>query len=134
MKRTSAGIIGAVFVLTVIVLQHLFMGRAVVMLSVGFSIAFAVWLATYDAHPHLRRGRVLLVYGIAVVVSGAYSFRCRGVEHVMTPGSVMTINPGELHDGRAVDSRGSNEYELRSMLVTTDAMATFADGFIRPNR
>jgi len=59
-------------------------------------------------------------FGIAVVVDGVHAFRCRGAAHFATAASLVTINPGEAHDGWAPEACG---YELRSLLLPSDVLA-----------
>jgi AraC-like DNA-binding protein len=40
-------------------------------------------------------------FAIGVVVEGAEAFRYRGARHVAPAGSLVAVNPGELHDGCA---------------------------------
>jgi len=41
-------------------------------------------------------------YAIAASESGVETFQCRGGRHWATPGSLILVNPADLHDGRAV--------------------------------
>jgi len=39
-------------------------------------------------------------FAVGVILEGAESFRCRGVSHIAPAGSLVTVNPDELHDGK----------------------------------
>jgi AraC-like DNA-binding protein len=41
-------------------------------------------------------------YAIGASESGVETFQCRGGRHWATPGSLILVNPADLHDGRAV--------------------------------
>jgi AraC-like DNA-binding protein len=43
---------------------------------------------------------------VGQTLQGVQVFRCCGSEHRMTPGGIITINPGEIHDGHAGDETG----------------------------
>ena len=60
--------------------------------------------ATYVTHsfvPHIHEG-----YAIGVIVQGAESFAYRGAQHVAGAGSVVLINPAEVHTGQAYATQG----------------------------
>jgi AraC-like DNA-binding protein len=60
--------------------------------------------ATFVTHrfkPHVHD-----TYAIGVCLSGAEGFAHQGRRHVLTPGSVVTINPGEAHTGEAAVPEG----------------------------
>lgn len=45
-------------------------------------------------------------YGLGAIASGAERFRYRGSEHLAPAGSLVLMNPDELHTGRAGDAAG----------------------------
>lgn len=47
----------------------------------------------YDRHMHDT-------YAVGITLRGVQRFWCRGAVHDSTPGDVIVINPGEVHDGR----------------------------------
>lgn len=53
----------------------------------------------YDPHQHEE-------WLVGVTLSGRQEFFCRGRRRVSTPGRVMLIEPGEVHDGHAPDPAG----------------------------
>lgn len=60
--------------------------------------------ATYITHvfpKHIHNG-----YAIGVIESGAETFYYRGKTHVAPAGSIVVINPGEVHTGEAVTQNG----------------------------
>lgn len=52
---------------------------------------------THTYAPHAHEG-----FAIGVIVAGAERFRYRGADHVAPVGSVVAVNPGEMHTGEAV--------------------------------
>ena len=54
---------------------------------------------TFDWHAHEE-------YVVAIVDAGADLISCRGASHVATAGTILTLNPGEPHDGHGADSHG----------------------------
>jgi hypothetical protein len=71
MNRSSTAVLGAVLVAIAISLQHLYMGPAVIALSVGLIIAYAVWLNTLN-HAIGGNTRVTVIYGVAVLVQALH--------------------------------------------------------------
>lgn len=60
--------------------------------------------ATYITHsfaPHTHEG-----YALGVIESGAERFKYRGGAHIAPQGSIVVINPGEVHTGAAAIERG----------------------------
>ena len=60
--------------------------------------------ATYVTHTfsrHIHEG-----YVIGVIERGAEAFYYRGATHVAPAGSIVVIDPGEVHTGQAVDKAG----------------------------
>ncbi|MEZ4730844.1 MAG: AraC family transcriptional regulator [Caldilineaceae bacterium] len=60
--------------------------------------------ATYVTHtfaPHVHEG-----YAIGVIEGGAETFTYRGATHVAGAGSLVVIQPGEVHTGQAVTAAG----------------------------
>lgn len=51
--------------------------------------------------PHAHDG-----FGLGAIESGVERFRYRGGEHLASPGSLVLMNPGELHTGRAETEDG----------------------------
>jgi AraC-like DNA-binding protein len=60
--------------------------------------------ATYITHSfsrHVHQG-----YAIGVIERGAETFYYRGGNHTAPAGSIVVINPGEVHTGQAVNEKG----------------------------
>lgn len=60
--------------------------------------------ATYITHafaPHIHEG-----YALGVIDAGAETFTYRRGTHIAAAGSIVVINPGELHTGEAVTEQG----------------------------
>jgi AraC-like DNA-binding protein len=60
--------------------------------------------ATYVTHafaPHIHEG-----YAIGVIERGAEQFAYRGAQHVAGAGSIVIINPAEVHTGQAAADHG----------------------------
>jgi AraC-like DNA-binding protein len=55
-------------------------------------------------------------YAIGASESGVETFQCRGERHWATPGSLILVNPDELHDGRAV----GDGYSYRMIYVAPE--------------
>lgn len=51
--------------------------------------------------PHLHEA-----FGLGVIDAGVERFRYRGAEHLAAPGTLVLMNPGELHTGRAETAQG----------------------------
>jgi hypothetical protein len=57
--------------------------------------------ARYRDHhyvPHVHE-----TYAIGVIIEGAEAWHYRGARHVAGPGEIVSVMPGELHDGEAED-------------------------------
>jgi len=79
---------------------------------------------TYDRHTHDT-------YAIGVTLHGVQRFSCRSATHDSTPGDVMVINPGEVHDGRSGTAGG---YMYRMFYVRPDILgAAVEDVAPRPS-
>ena len=68
----------------------------------------------FDRHMHET-------YAVGFTCRGVQRFWCRGTTHDSTPGHVIAINPGEVHDGRSGTGGG---YAYRMFYVS---VATFRD-------
>jgi AraC-like DNA-binding protein len=71
----------------------------------------------YDRHMHDT-------YAIGVTLRGVQRFWCRGVTHDSTPGHVLVIRPGEVHDGRSGSAGG---YAYRMLYVRPEIVDAIAD-------
>ncbi|WP_046113279.1 AraC family transcriptional regulator [Aquincola tertiaricarbonis] len=62
----------------------------------------------YRAHivRHAFEPHTHQAFGIGAIVSGVERFRYRGTEHLAPAGSVVLMNPDELHTGRAETAQG----------------------------
>lgn len=50
-------------------------------------------------------------FGLGAIESGVERFRYRGADHLAPPGSLVTMNPDELHTGRA-ETKGGWRYRM----------------------
>ena len=71
----------------------------------------------YDRHMHDT-------YAIGVTLRGVQRFWCRGATHDSTPGHVLVIRPGEVHDGRSGSAGG---YAYRMLYVRPEIIDAIAD-------
>lgn len=71
----------------------------------------------YDRHMHDT-------YAIGVTLRGVQRFWCRGSSHDSTPGQVIVIRPGEVHDGRSGAAGG---YAYRMFYVRPDVLQALDD-------
>lgn len=51
---------------------------------------------THSYMPHAHDG-----FAVGVIVAGAERFRYRGADHIASAGSIVAVNPGEIHTGEA---------------------------------
>jgi AraC-like DNA-binding protein len=71
----------------------------------------------YDRHMHDS-------YAIGVTLRGVQRFWCRGSHHDSTPGQVIVIRPGEVHDGRSGTAGG---YAYRMFYVRPEIVQAHVD-------
>lgn len=62
-------------------------------------------------------------YGLGAIETGVERFRYRGAEHLAPPGSVVLMNPDELHTGRAETAGG---WRYRMAYIDPDVVAEVA--------
>lgn len=67
-----------------------------------------------------------------MIEEGVERFHHRGSDHAVVPGQVVTINPGEVHDGEPGTREG---FRYRMMYPSEGLVADIlsSDGFARPN-
>lgn len=86
--------------------------------------------ATYVTHtfaPHSHEG-----YAIGVIMEGAEQFRYRRSTHVAPMGSMVLINPGEIHTGGAAEPAG---WVYRMLYPTAELLQDVATSLVgRPQR
>lgn len=58
-------------------------------------------IAQHSFEPHTHEA-----FGIGAIESGAERFRYRGVQHIASTHSLLTMNPDELHTGKALTDDG----------------------------
>lgn len=58
---------------------------------------------SYSRHTHDE-------YALGTIESGVQTFHCRGGQRLSLPGSVILVNPDDLHDGRSAD--GAYRYRM----------------------
>jgi hypothetical protein len=63
-------------------------------------------------------------YMIAAAAAGSERVRHNRTEHVVGPGALALLNPGEIHDGEAVDP--AIGWSFRALYVAPQAMQEFA--------
>jgi len=83
--------------------------------------------AHYYAHefaPHVHEG-----YAIALIEQGAERFRCRGGEHIATPGTVAVVNPDEVHTGSRATELGWSYRVFYPQPELMRALAESMDGW-----
>ena len=78
-----------------------------------------VFLSTCAFAPHRHD-----TYAIGVTLHGVQRFWCRGAVHDSTPGQVIVIRPGEVHDGRSGAAGG---YAYRMFYVRPDIVEGLFD-------
>lgn len=84
--------------------------------------------AHFTAHCYERHAHE--TYAIGLTEQGSQSFHCRGVKHSTRPGSIITFNPTEIHDGHATDADG---FLYRMLYVAPETVAAVLDDAgIRP--
>ena len=59
-------------------------------------------------------------WAVGVIEAGAQAFRHGGAEHVAPVGAMITVNPGEVHDGR---SAGPGGYRYRMAYLDAEELA-----------
>jgi AraC-like DNA-binding protein len=75
-------------------------------ITVGMDRRFGVerLRAHFTAHSYERHAHE--TYAVGLTEAGSQSFHCRGAVHRTRPGSIITFNPTELHDGHATGAEG----------------------------
>ena len=64
---------------------------------------------SYSRHTHDE-------YAVGTLEQGRQTFHCRGGQHVTTPGSLILVNPDDLHDGQAAGAAGA-AYRYRMVYI-----------------
>jgi AraC-like DNA-binding protein len=85
--------------------------------------------ATYITHTfsrHVHEG-----FAIGVIERGAETFFYRGATHVAPAGTVVVINPGEVHTGEAIDEEGWSYRMLYPEVALLRQAASEASGRAR---
>jgi|SRR5579859_246873 len=85
--------------------------------------------ATYVTHtfaPHTHEG-----YVIGVVERGAERFKYRGSNHVAPAGSIVLINPGEVHTGSSAAEHG---WTYRTLYPSTELLQRAASDIVGRQR
>ena len=70
---------------------------------------------SYSRHTHDE-------YAIGTLEQGRQTFHCRGGQHVTTPGSLILVNPDDLHDGQAAGAAGA-AYRYRMVYIEPTLIA-----------
>jgi AraC-like DNA-binding protein len=84
--------------------------------------------ARFRTHRYARHSHE--AYAIGLTLEGIQSFRCRGAQRHGVPGSILSINPDEMHDGHSGTADG---YAYCMFYVTAATMvATMEDAAERP--
>ncbi len=76
---------------------------------------FRARIVRYAFEPHTHAA-----YGVGVINAGAERFRYRGSEHLAGAGSLVLMNPDELHTGRAGTQAG---WSYRMLYLDVSALA-----------
>ncbi|MEQ8671790.1 MAG: AraC family transcriptional regulator [Aggregatilineales bacterium] len=82
--------------------------------------------AAYYEHvfqPHIHEE-----FSISVIDGGGNAFRHRGSEHIATPGTVIVINPQELHTGSAANELGLHYRAMYPGVILMRQIATELTG------
>src|SRR4029453_11382310 len=74
--------------------------------------------ARFRTHRYARHSHD--AYAIGLTLEGVQSFRCRGAQRHGVPGSILSINPDEMHDGH---SGTSDSYAYCMFYVAPRTMA-----------
>ncbi|MBS0970405.1 AraC family transcriptional regulator [Chimaeribacter arupi] len=79
----------------------------------------------YRAHisRHVFEPHTHEAFGIGTIEAGAERFRYRGVQHVAGPGSLVLMNPDELHTGQAETDEG---WRYRMIYIDPATLATLS--------
>ena len=77
----------------------------------------------FRSEPHTHQA-----FGLGVIESGVERFRYSGSEHLAAPGSMVMMNPDELHTGRAETEHGWR-YSMLYIDPATVARITGEDGW-----
>ena len=87
--------------------------------------AFRTGVELYRAHivRHAFEAHAHEGYGIGAIESGVERFRYRGAEHLAPGGSIVTMNPDELHTGRAETADG---WRYRMVYLDREVVAAVA--------
>lgn len=75
-------------------------------------------IVRYAFEPHTHEA-----YGLGVIEQGVERFRLRGSDHLAPPGSLVLMNPDELHTGRAETDAG---WRYRMVYLDTDVLDAFS--------
>lgn len=88
-------------------------------------VPFRPGVELYRAHivRHAFQPHAHDAFGIGAIESGAERFRYRGAEHVAPPGAIITMNPDEMHTGRAETAEG---WRYRMVYLDADVVASIA--------
>ena len=78
--------------------------------------------AAFEAHVYERHMHD--TYAIGVTLRGVQRFWCVGAIYDSTPGNVIVINPGEVHDGRSGTAEG---YAYRMIYLPVDVLRNIAE-------
>lgn len=62
-------------------------------------------------------------YALGLMEKGIQKFHCRGEDRSAPPGSLITVNAGDIHDGMSADG---NDYRYRIIYIPVDLMDTIA--------
>ncbi|WP_026869444.1 AraC family transcriptional regulator [Inquilinus limosus] len=92
--------------------------------TVGLDQRFGVerFRAHFTAHCYERHAHE--TYAIGLTEAGSQSFTCRGATHSTRPGSVITFNPAEIHDGHATNAEG---FLYRMLYVEPETVSAVLD-------
>lgn len=92
--------------------------------TVGLDRRFGVerFRAHFTAHAYERHAHE--TYAIGLTEAGSQSFYCRGARHSTRPGSIITFNPAEIHDGHATNADG---FLYRMLYIAPETVASVLD-------
>lgn len=82
-----------------------------------FKASFSTF--AFDRHTHDE-------YAIGVIEQGVQHFSHKGTSYVAPPSTIITVNPDELHDGRAYTEGG---YRYRMLYLALPELQRYLDGY-----
>lgn len=70
-------------------------------------------------------------FALGLMEEGVQTFHCRGEDFYAPPGSLITVNPDEIHDGRSADN---SDYRYRIIYIPYELMQRIGCEMVAPDR